>query len=227
VVNADGEVFSETDIPRLATLKAKFAESKKMVDAGNADASELTKLISELKLSKEIPAAEIRQGSKDTARGLGLELEALRAGLTPGTGDDKELAKKQADEEIKKREREYTNAGFLGSGADKESARAIRKNLEEMRSLMYQQIEKDSYTEANPLPVRVVDNRPLFANPDSYYFRQKSVTIAIGDGAIRIDGAKNPGALGPDLLNQLRAIVPDLDRELSRNSNLDANRVVT
>ena len=128
----------------------------------------------EAKLLKDLDraVATIRAGARQTAKDLEIEADVLEAQLDPSKA--REARMKQLEAQIKARRDSYVQAGILGPSADPGDAAKIEGSLDRIAELMRQQVDGDSrITEANPLPVKVVELPRVFALPSSAYFRDR------------------------------------------------------
>lgn len=147
--------------------------------------------VTDLRRQRELLFADVRASARQLLKDLELEAQALRAKGDPEAERQARLA--QIDAEINARRQALFQSGVLTELVSPTDQAMLSARLEEIRDLMKAQVDMETtraYTDANPLPVRVVELPPAFPLPASFYFRQASQpTLRLEAGAIQIHGS--------------------------------------
>ncbi|MNS28121.1 hypothetical protein D3C72_600870 [compost metagenome] len=137
----------------------------------------------------------------DLLKDMQLELQQIRAGDDPEAKKAAERARIEA--EFAKRRQDLYDQGLIdiygkedNTLVDQQLQNQLATKLEELKNaqltavdLMYDE-SRNRPTEANPLPVRVVELPPAFPLPASFYFRQAAQPVLrLEAGAIQINGS--------------------------------------
>jgi hypothetical protein len=130
------------------------------------------------------------EGEK-VARDMELQYRLLLAEYRKDPREIAEVRKAQIEAEFRDRYEQLRHSGYLSGRFDIEEQHKISNYLDAIKDLMKAQVDQETrYTDANPLPVRVVELPPAFPLPASFYFRQaQQPTLSLEAGAIQINGS--------------------------------------
>lgn len=156
---------------------------------GDANTQSAAARKAEAELIKELDqvSAAIKVEARQAAGDLEVEADLLEGQVDPAKARAARL--QEIDAKIKARRDYFVQAGLLGPSANPEDAAKIQGNLDRIAELMRQQVDADNQiSEANPLPVKVVELPKVFALPSSYYFRDRD-PARLSIGKLEINGS--------------------------------------
>jgi hypothetical protein len=177
---------------QLGTLESRWAAANESSAGRQEEIVAIREEIERLKQERDRLWYTVDGSTDEVKRNLENEYRLLLAQYRNDPKAIAEAKKSQIDADFAERLQQLRDGGYLMDRVRPEDRAAISQQLERIRDLMKQQVDaelkQERYTDANPLPVRVVELPPAFPLPASFYFRaMQQPTLRLEEGAIQIN----------------------------------------